>query len=254
VEQDSVRDTRGGDFAWFHRAFLELGLGWKANLVYMGLVTFANGKTQECFPSKATLAKLLGVSTPTIFRGLKTLERSGAIRIDSRDTTGRGQISNEYVLLPTPMSVGHGGLCPTDTPPMSVGHPNKKKINKKNFNQKKETLGIEDYGVGFSKTYPKRDGDEDDYARARVFRMEAKRVAKRFNGDTAAAESWLLGRATVYAASMYVETSLPQFIPLARNWLLHKEYDASEESWDRVALRSKLAGFQAEREQLKRII
>jgi len=251
MEHDSIRDTRGGDFAWFHRAFLDLNLGWKANIVYMGLVTFANGKTQECFPSKGTLAKLLGVSKPTIFRGLKTLEGAGVIRIDSR-STGRGQISNEYILLPTPVSIGYGVPCVLDTPPVSVGHPNKKKINKKNLNEKKNPWGDSVLGVKFSNTYPKRVDDENESARVRWFRREAEKVAKkRFSGDMQAAENWLLGRATSYVNSVKFVTTQIRFIPFARNWLLHKVYDQSDESWTQSA---KQAGYMAERAQLARIM
>lgn len=250
MENDSIRDLRGGDFAWFHRSFLELGLGWKANLVYVGLVTFANGKNQKCFPSKGTLAKLLGVSSATVFRGLKILQDAGMIRIDVRKS-GDNQLSNEYALLPTPMSVGHGGACLLDTPPMSVGHP-----NKKNFNKKKEEGGSGDRGVEFSRTYPKRVGDDDnELERAKSFRREANRIAYRFLGSISDAESWLLSQARAYSTSLYVRTSHPQYVPLARNWLLNKAYDNSPESWNVPAKRQrKDVGFEAERAQLLRVV
>lgn len=250
MSADSIRDTRGGDFAWFHRSFLELGLGWKANLVYMGLVTFANGKTQQCFPSKGTLAKLLGVSSATIFRGLKILQDAGIIRIDIRKS-GANQLSNEYVLLPTPMSVGHGGGCLLDMPPMSVGHPNKKK-----FNKKKEEGGSGDRGIEFSKTYPVRFGDDDnDSHRAKAFHRESVKISYRFSGSVSDAERWLLNRAKTYSNSLYVRTSHPQYVPLARNWLLNKAYDNSDDAWDKPAKRQrKNSGFEAEREQMARLI
>jgi biotin operon repressor len=98
---DCVRDLRNGDFAWFNKAVLQMKLGWKANLAYMGLVSFANGTSQTCFPSKATLADLLGISKTTVYDGLKSLQSVGLISVTERKN-GDLSLSNEYSLMPLP--------------------------------------------------------------------------------------------------------------------------------------------------------
>lgn len=253
MAHDSIRDMRGGDFAWFHRSFLELGLGWKANLAYMGLVTFSNGKTQQCFPSKATLAGLLGVSEMTVFRGLKALESAGVVRIDVRKI-GRDQLSNEYMLLPPPVSEGYAPPYHTGVPPISEGYANKKKLNKKKVNKKKSG-GCLVLGVEFSKNYPfKQDEAEDETMRAEAFNREATNIANRLKWDIPKAQEWLLERAKTYVNSVHFRSLHPQFVPLAKNWLLGRKYNLPDAVLEQPSSRASKSGFHAERDQLASVV
>jgi biotin operon repressor len=128
---DIVRDLRVGDWAWFSKAVLERKLGWKANLAYMGLVSFASSKDQTCFPSKGTLAELLGVSKTTIYEGLQALKEAGLIDVTERKN-GDTTLSNEYTLLPIPHAQyeppvrnTNGDVVRNTNPPMRNTNDNK---------------------------------------------------------------------------------------------------------------------------------
>ena len=138
---DCVRDLRSGDFAWFNKSIFQLDLGWKANLIYMGLVSYANGESQSCFPSKNTLARLLGVSKRTVFDGLKALEDAKLIKIQERPNDDGIPLSNIYTLLSCPgaqYALGHNTpqaqyALGRNTHHLGVIRPITRRKNKKNI-------------------------------------------------------------------------------------------------------------------------
>jgi DNA-binding MarR family transcriptional regulator len=72
-------------------------LGWKSHIVYSALWRHAdNGKA---FPSLRHLADELGVSVPTIQRGIKKLLDYNIIAVEMRTNTETGRGSNIYYLL-----------------------------------------------------------------------------------------------------------------------------------------------------------
>jgi hypothetical protein len=111
---DSVRDLRGGDWAWFGKAVLRMNLGWKANLAYMGIVFFLNNETHSCFPSLKKLSEQVGTSKDTIIRGIKDLEAAGLVRVDRRIDEGNNQ-SSVYNLLPIPVANSDKGTADSVT-------------------------------------------------------------------------------------------------------------------------------------------
>ena len=89
-------------------------LGKNEILVYLALCRFANGKTRECFPSFATIAKAARLATSTTQAAIKNLEKYGILDITTRNRADGGKSSNLYrlsegVLPPT----GKGALPPT---------------------------------------------------------------------------------------------------------------------------------------------
>jgi len=164
---DSIRDLRDGDFAWFNKSILKMGLGWKANLVYMGLVAFANGTSQACFPSKSTLASLLGVSKDTVSDGLKDLEKHLLISVEVRQSDG-ARDSNQYILLQVNIgSIGKGVGANSYHPPVAnskgVGansYPNNKneKEGKKNYSAEAVTSRFSPFKEAFCGYYQSRNG------------------------------------------------------------------------------------------------
>jgi hypothetical protein len=138
---DTIRDLRCGDWAWFSKAVLKMKLGWKANLVYMGLVSFANSSKQSCFPSIATLAELLSISEDTVTRGLKDLKEANLVSIIPRKN-GDLKTSNEYVLLPVRPDTANSGIVPANSGPADTANsgevPAVSGINKKNKQELEE--------------------------------------------------------------------------------------------------------------------
>lgn len=107
----------------------------------MALVTFANGETQTCFPSKESIGLAVGIKKSTVYEGIKELKDAGVIDINIRENDKK-QTSNEYVLLPIPFRNTEEAVCNTNpppsvlqTPPVRNTNPNKKKLNKKNINE-----------------------------------------------------------------------------------------------------------------------
>jgi hypothetical protein len=91
-----VRDLKGGGFFQVSDEFFDgyaKGLGTACTLVYMALCRYAGGD-QTCFPSVELIGDKLGISTATVSRGLKELERRKVIKV----SRVKGK-SNIYTLL-----------------------------------------------------------------------------------------------------------------------------------------------------------
>lgn len=94
-----VRDLRNGEWFWIHKIVLEQYsklVGAEGILIYNALCCFANGKTNDCFPSLQTLENLTGLSHPTVCKYLKLLETHGLIIIENRQEENK---SNLYTLV-----------------------------------------------------------------------------------------------------------------------------------------------------------
>ena len=79
-----IRDFRNGDWYWIDREILRrYGKKLKASglAIYNILASYANLSTQSCFPSQATMAKIIGISKRTVIRKIKLLKNLGLIRV-----------------------------------------------------------------------------------------------------------------------------------------------------------------------------
>lgn len=141
-----VRDFRGDPFLRVHNCLLDRygnSVGPTALATYMALCRYANNGTQSAFPSKATLAKLIGVTVPTVSSALKKLADAGLVAIEPRYNDSGGQTSNLYTLLPvepedTPIKKTVPPLENSDTPPGAVDFPRTRRIEQDESNKKEE--------------------------------------------------------------------------------------------------------------------
>lgn len=82
-EKDGTRNLNGGDWYWINRAFLlSYGRALKPSgiAVYNVLASFANSRTQSCFPTHRTIAKIAGTSKRTVSEKIRHLESLKLIR------------------------------------------------------------------------------------------------------------------------------------------------------------------------------
>jgi DNA-binding MarR family transcriptional regulator len=87
-----VRSIRTGGWYWVHKQILTRhGHNIRASgiAVYSVLALLANTKTQSCFPTHKTVARIAGVSKRTVSRRIRQLEEAGLIR---REKQNRGAI------------------------------------------------------------------------------------------------------------------------------------------------------------------
>src|SRR5687767_7082953 len=93
---DHLRDRRAQGWSWFDNAVIEhhgADLGPYGIAVYMALLTFVSGRSQSCFPSHATLARLTGMSRRPVRRAIEALLKAGLITRTHRSTL-KGRTSN----------------------------------------------------------------------------------------------------------------------------------------------------------------
>jgi DNA-binding transcriptional ArsR family regulator len=82
-----IRDLRNGDWYWIDRVILHsYGQKLKASgiAVYNALASFANFKTQTCFPTQEAVAQLIGLSPRTVRRKVKVMIELGLIKVERR--------------------------------------------------------------------------------------------------------------------------------------------------------------------------
>jgi predicted transcriptional regulator len=99
-EMDGVDARRPGWF-WADNEILDehaAKVGVRAFAVYMALARFVNSDA-ACWPSTDRIAKLLGMSRPTVSKAIHSLHEHGLITIEERVASGKGQISHRYTLL-----------------------------------------------------------------------------------------------------------------------------------------------------------
>lgn len=99
-EPARIRDIKGGDWYWIRRNIIKLhakDLGSSGIAVYNALTYYADSKTQVCFPTRKTIAHVLGLSRRTVTRKINLLENLGLIAVEK---TG---ISYRYFLYESPL-------------------------------------------------------------------------------------------------------------------------------------------------------
>lgn len=77
------------------------GLNHNAGWLYVVIVSHVNGKTGVAFPGLARLAKLTGMSKPTVIKYIKVLEDKGLIEVSRENVEGTSEKDvNHYKVLP----------------------------------------------------------------------------------------------------------------------------------------------------------
>lgn len=90
-------------------------VGHQGTLVYFSLCRHVS-KDQECFPSIKLMAEEHSVSTKTIKRGIKNLEKRRVIKVEQKRTKSGYWLNNTYTLLDKSEWDYSGGTnSPTDT-------------------------------------------------------------------------------------------------------------------------------------------
>jgi DNA-binding transcriptional ArsR family regulator len=112
-----IRDLRNGDWYWIDRSILHsYGQKLKASgiAVYNALASFANFKTQTCFPTQEAIAQLIGLSPRTVRRKVKLMIELGLTRVEKR-----GGSAIYYLLRPdrTEETVGQDKRDTSDRTP-----------------------------------------------------------------------------------------------------------------------------------------
>ena len=82
-ENPGIRRIGSGDWYWIGKKFLRISaanLGASGIAVYNVLASFANAKTQACYPSHSTIGKMTGLSKRTVSLKMCQLEKAGLIR------------------------------------------------------------------------------------------------------------------------------------------------------------------------------
>ena len=85
---DQPRNIRCGDWYWISRTLLlSHGRALKPSgiAVYNVLASFANSKTQSCFPTHKTIARIAGTSKRTVSEKIRLLEKLRLIRLDRQE-------------------------------------------------------------------------------------------------------------------------------------------------------------------------
>jgi hypothetical protein len=112
----SIRDH--GGFSWVNNSIYEgffSHLGPHGIAVYIALAKYADGKTQECYPSKNRIADDVGMSSRQVSREIKKLEKLKLISKKTRTKPGsQAPTSNLYTLTAPPYQDDDKGL-PTDS-------------------------------------------------------------------------------------------------------------------------------------------
>lgn len=92
----AVRDRRKSTYFWSDKSVLASNLTPNTKLVYFCLCSFADEKSQECYPALDTIAQRAGISRRQVIDSLKSLENEKLIAIDKN--VGRNN-TNVYTLL-----------------------------------------------------------------------------------------------------------------------------------------------------------
>jgi len=129
--KNKVRDLRDGNWYWINRDILyAYGRKLKASgiAVYNALVSFANPKTQSCFPTQKALAEITGLSRRTVLRKIKLLKELGLVKVERK----RG--SCVYHLLEVDVTEEAQPCDKNDTSCVIKDHTNNNKLTKININ------------------------------------------------------------------------------------------------------------------------
>jgi hypothetical protein len=94
-DEIQVRDFRNGDWLWVSKIVIQTSLlSASTKIVYFALASFANSKSQKCYPSTNNIARMVKITQPTVIKALKDLIKYKLIAIEYR----KGKV-NIYSLL-----------------------------------------------------------------------------------------------------------------------------------------------------------
>jgi hypothetical protein len=130
--ENKIRNLRNGHWYWINRAVLKrYGRILKSSglAVYNILASYANSKSQTCFPTQKTIADRIGLCRETVNRKVKLLRENRLVRV--KQVKGRCL----YFLLKPNVTLDHGLCDGRITRYVTQNHINnnkKIKINNKN--------------------------------------------------------------------------------------------------------------------------
>ena len=84
---EKIRSISHGDWYWIGKNVLRIhgrSLGVTGIAVYNVLASYADAKTQVCFPTQASIAKLIHVSRMTVARKINFMEKIGLLVVDKK--------------------------------------------------------------------------------------------------------------------------------------------------------------------------
>lgn len=84
---NKIRSIGSGDWYWIGKNVLRIhgrSLGVTGIAVYNVLASYADARTQVCFPTQASIAKLIHVSRMTVARKINFLEKIGLLVVDKK--------------------------------------------------------------------------------------------------------------------------------------------------------------------------
>ena len=143
-EKIEIRSIKRGKWYWIDKGILKnyaSELKSSGLAVYNVLAYFANSKSQSCFPTQKTMAKLIGLSRRTVSRKIRFLKNKRLIAIERMN--GRFK----YFLLFPKESKDHRGCDKKDTSHETQGNTNKNnrtRINN-NVNEDRKTLNMKSF-------------------------------------------------------------------------------------------------------------
>jgi len=146
-EKNKVRDLRDGNWYWINRDVLYIyGRKLRASgiAVYNALVSFANPKTQSCFPTQKALAEITGLSRRTVLRKIKLLKELGLVKVE------RKKGSCIYHILEVDVPNGTQPCDRNGTSCVTKDHTNNNKLTRININNNANKKILNFSSKGFS--------------------------------------------------------------------------------------------------------
>jgi DNA-binding Lrp family transcriptional regulator len=138
--QKQIRNLNNGQWYWIARKVLRANskrIGPSGIAVYNVLASYADSKTQTCFPTRKTIARVLGLSRKTVTRKILMLQELGLISIE------KAGISYRYLLL-EPSKKGTNQTSGRENNNTSQGTPentnNNQRSNINNNNERSDKL------------------------------------------------------------------------------------------------------------------
>jgi len=138
-EKNEIRHIRNGDWFWINKKVLQLfsrSLKSSGLAVYNVLASFANSKSQACFPTQKTIAELIGMSKRTVIRRIRELQELGLLAVEKR----RGRCL--YRLLKPQVTKGTQVGDKKDTREVTGGNTNKNYLTRINNNNDIKNLSF----------------------------------------------------------------------------------------------------------------
>jgi len=131
MSNQKIRSIRDGNWYWIDRVILNIfGRELKSGgiAVHNVLASFSNSKTQSCFPSQETIAKLINVSRKTVIKNIRLLKKLNLISIEKK----KG--SSHYLLFKPCVTSKIKGCVKKDVSKEKDGYSINKYIKKNNNN------------------------------------------------------------------------------------------------------------------------